>query len=193
MAACAAAARRPLAVEPTCLTLPSHYHTRAPHALQNLLCMKIASEMGVAIAGPWLTWVKASIVPAAAGLMLTPLLMYKLFPPEIKDTPEAPKVRRRRRSCASRRRQAAVCSAPSQPVVCSASVAVLRLRPLRASTAAHPSLGARPRCSPTHWCFHPASALPAPAQLATQRLEKMGPMSRDEKIMLGTMGAAVCL
>lgn len=36
---------------------------------------------------------QASIVPAAAGLLLTPLLMYKLFSPEIKDTPEAPKVR----------------------------------------------------------------------------------------------------
>ena len=120
--------------------------------------MKLAAEMGVAIASPWVTWVKvgaeagclaaggvyegprlcslagaaaahltpevcsaaagvlcvlpsqlrwaaphptppshyppqASIVPAAAGLLLTPLLMYKLFAPEIKDTPEAPKVR----------------------------------------------------------------------------------------------------
>jgi di/tricarboxylate transporter len=26
------------------------------------------------------------------GLAITPLLMYTLFPPEIKDTPEAPKV-----------------------------------------------------------------------------------------------------
>ncbi|PRW20804.1 Dicarboxylate transporter chloroplastic [Chlorella sorokiniana] len=89
-------------------------------AAQNLLCMKLASEMGVMVASPWVTWVKASIVPAAAGLLLTPLLMYKLFAPEIKDTPEAPK-------------------------------------------------------------------------LAAERLEKMGPMSRDEKIMLATMGAAVCL
>lgn len=106
--------------------------------------MKLASEMGVVIGAPWVTWVKvglrwghlrrtftlqgvhacsawfncpfsswlsctppciltsaatarrppaqASIVPAAAGLLLTPLLMYKLFAPEIKDTPEAPKV-----------------------------------------------------------------------------------------------------
>lgn len=27
-------------------------------AAQNLLCMKLASEMGVAMPGPWLTWVK---------------------------------------------------------------------------------------------------------------------------------------
>ena len=36
---------------------------------------------------------QASVVPALAGLLITPLLMYKLFAPEIKDTPEAPKVR----------------------------------------------------------------------------------------------------
>ncbi|KAL4428826.1 hypothetical protein ABPG77_005264 [Micractinium sp. CCAP 211/92] len=89
-------------------------------AAQNLLCMKLAAEMGVAIAAPWVTWVKASVVPALAGLLITPLIMYNLFAPEIKDTPEAP-------------------------------------------------------------------------QLASERLEKMGPMSRDEKIMLGTMAAAVCL
>jgi len=35
---------------------------------------------------------QASIVPALTGLLLTPLLVYKLFAPEIKDTPEAPKV-----------------------------------------------------------------------------------------------------
>ena len=35
---------------------------------------------------------QASVVPAAVGLAITPLLMYTLFPPEIKDTPEAPKV-----------------------------------------------------------------------------------------------------
>lgn len=89
-------------------------------AAQNLLCMKLAAEMGVAVPNAWVTWVKASIVPALCGLLLTPLLMYKLFPPEIKDTPEAPK-------------------------------------------------------------------------LADERLVAMGPMSRDERIMLGTMAAAVCL
>jgi DASS family divalent anion:Na+ symporter len=35
--------------------------------------------------------VQASIVPALTGLLITPLIMYKLFPPEIKDTPDAPK------------------------------------------------------------------------------------------------------
>ena len=35
-------------------------------------------------------WLKAACVPAIVGLAVTPLLVYKLFPPEIKDTPEAP-------------------------------------------------------------------------------------------------------
>ncbi|KAK9815699.1 hypothetical protein WJX72_008247 [[Myrmecia] bisecta] len=89
-------------------------------AAQNLLCLKLASELGAVIASPWLTWFKAAIVPALVGLLVTPLLMYKLSPPEITDTPDAPRQ-------------------------------------------------------------------------ASERLKAMGPMSRDEKIMLGTMGFAVVL
>lgn len=89
-------------------------------AAQNLLCMKLAVELGVVLPGAWVTWFKAAVVPALVGLLITPYIMYKIFAPEIKDTPEAPKI-------------------------------------------------------------------------ASERLVKMGPMSRDEKIMLGTMGAAVCL
>lgn len=89
-------------------------------AAQNLLCLKIATEMGVIIPSAWVTWFKAAVVPSFVCLMLTPLIMYKIFPPEIKETPEAP-------------------------------------------------------------------------SLASKRLESMGPMSRDEKIMLATMGTAVLL
>ncbi|GAB4819400.1 hypothetical protein N2152v2_006446 [Parachlorella kessleri] len=89
-------------------------------AAQNLLCMKLAGELGVTIGSAWITWFKVAVVPAVFGLLLTPLLLYKLFPPTITDTPEAPK-------------------------------------------------------------------------LASERLQNMGPMSRDEKIMLGTMGCAVLL
>ena len=89
-------------------------------AAQNLLCLKIATEMGVLIPSAWTTWFIAAVVPALSCLMLTPLIMYKIFSPEIKETPEAP-------------------------------------------------------------------------ALAAKRLESMGPMGRDEKIMLATMGAAVCL
>ncbi|XP_002988946.2 dicarboxylate transporter 2.1, chloroplastic [Selaginella moellendorffii] len=59
-------------------------------AAQNLLCLKLAEELGVIVANPWVTWLKVAIVPAALSLLSTPLLLYKLYPPEIKDTPEAP-------------------------------------------------------------------------------------------------------
>lgn len=89
-------------------------------AAQNLLCLKLATEMGVVISSPWVTWVKGALAPALVGMLVTPLIIFKLCPPEIKDTPEAPKA-------------------------------------------------------------------------ASERLQKMGPMSRDEKIMLATMGFAVVL
>jgi len=89
-------------------------------AAQNLLCMKLAAELGVQIASPWLTWFTAAVVPAAIGLAITPAILYKLAPPEIKDTPEAPRQ-------------------------------------------------------------------------AMEKLDKMGAMSRDEKIMLATMGFALAL
>lgn len=45
-------------------------------AAQNLLALKLATELGVIIASPWLTWFKAAVVPAFVGLMLTPVLLY---------------------------------------------------------------------------------------------------------------------
>lgn len=60
-------------------------------AAQNLLCLKLASELGVNVASPFITWIKAACVPCIAMILITPLLVYKLSPPEIKSTPEAPK------------------------------------------------------------------------------------------------------
>lgn len=47
-------------------------------AAQNLLCLKLASEMGVVINSPWVTWLKGSFAPALCGLLITPLLIYKV-------------------------------------------------------------------------------------------------------------------
>ena len=47
-------------------------------AAQNLLCLKLATELGVVIPGPWVTWFKAAVVPALCGLLVTPFLMYKV-------------------------------------------------------------------------------------------------------------------
>uniref|UniRef100_A0A7N0VFM7 Uncharacterized protein n=1 Tax=Kalanchoe fedtschenkoi TaxID=63787 RepID=A0A7N0VFM7_KALFE len=59
-------------------------------AAQNLLCLKLAEELGVVIASPWVAWFKAASVPAILSLLATPYILYKLYPPEIRDTPDAP-------------------------------------------------------------------------------------------------------
>lgn len=59
-------------------------------AAQNLLCLKLAEELGVKIGSPWVTWFKVASLPAVVALLLTPLILYKLYPPEVKDTPQAP-------------------------------------------------------------------------------------------------------
>lgn len=47
-------------------------------AAQNLLCMKLAAELGVNIPSPWVTWFKGAAVPALLGLLITPLIMFKV-------------------------------------------------------------------------------------------------------------------
>ncbi|KAJ6816005.1 putative dicarboxylate transporter 2.1, chloroplastic [Iris pallida] len=59
-------------------------------AAQNLLCLKLAEELGVKIASPWVFWFKVASVPSFVALLVTPYLLYKIFPPETKDTPDAP-------------------------------------------------------------------------------------------------------
>ncbi|XP_031262134.1 dicarboxylate transporter 2.1, chloroplastic-like [Pistacia vera] len=61
-------------------------------AAQNLLCLKLAEEIGVIISSPWVFWFKAASLPAIVCLLATPLVLYNLYPPEIKDTPEAPAI-----------------------------------------------------------------------------------------------------
>ncbi|CAL5358301.1 hypothetical protein CsSME_00048156 [Camellia sinensis var. sinensis] len=59
-------------------------------AAQNLLCLKLAEEVGVIVANPWVSWFMAASLPAIVCLLVTPLVLYKLYPPETKDTPDAP-------------------------------------------------------------------------------------------------------
>ena len=49
-------------------------------AAQNLLCLKLATEMGVVISSPWVTWLKGAFAPALLGLLVTPFIMYKVSP-----------------------------------------------------------------------------------------------------------------
>ena len=59
-------------------------------AAQNLLCLKLAEELGVIISSPWVSWFKAASLPALVSLLATPVILYTLYPPETKDTPDAP-------------------------------------------------------------------------------------------------------
>ncbi|KAH7679682.1 Solute carrier family 13 protein [Dioscorea alata] len=59
-------------------------------AAQNLLCLKLAEGLGVVIGNPWISWFKIASLPAIISLLATPYILYKIFPPETKDTPDAP-------------------------------------------------------------------------------------------------------
>ena len=51
-------------------------------AAQNLLCMKLAAELGVLVPSPWVTWFYAAALPALIGIIVTPFLMFKVsWPP----------------------------------------------------------------------------------------------------------------
>ncbi len=60
----------------------------------NPLLTELAAKIGVQIT--WTTWALATIVPGTVNLMLLPLAMYWLYPPEIKHTPEAPAMARQK-------------------------------------------------------------------------------------------------
>ena len=59
-------------------------------AAQNLVCVKIVEELGVVFLNPWVEWFEAASVPGIVALLATPLMLYKLSPPKIKDTPKTP-------------------------------------------------------------------------------------------------------
>lgn len=61
-------------------------------AAQNLLCLKLAEELGVVFTNPWVQWFQAASVPGIVALLATPLIVYKISPPEIKETPDAPAI-----------------------------------------------------------------------------------------------------
>ena len=61
----------------------------APNPLMATLAMKTA---GVDL--NWGTWALAAIVPCILSLLIIPYLIYKIYPPEIKETPEAKHIAR---------------------------------------------------------------------------------------------------
>ena len=51
----------------------------------------VASQMAVqkGYTMSWISWFTAAIVPALIATIVIPLIIYKIFPPEIKETPDA--------------------------------------------------------------------------------------------------------
>ena len=60
----------------------------------NPLAAQLAGDQGVQIS--WTVWAIAALVPGLASLSLVPLLIYKIYPPEIGETPEAAELARGR-------------------------------------------------------------------------------------------------
>jgi anion transporter len=70
-----------------CTTISSGMFITAMAA--NPLAVNLAAEaLGTTIS--WGTWALSALVPGLTCLLLTPALLYVLYPPEVKDTPDAP-------------------------------------------------------------------------------------------------------
>lgn len=61
-----------------------------------MLCLKLAEEIGVIVPNQWVSWFKAACLPGLVSLLLTPFILYYVYPPEMKNTPEAPSVAKKR-------------------------------------------------------------------------------------------------
>jgi len=60
----------------------------------NPLAAELAAQQGVAIS--WALWAVAASVPGLLSLAAVPLVIYRLYPPQITRTPEAPELARQR-------------------------------------------------------------------------------------------------
>ncbi len=54
----------------------------------NPLAVNLAGAEGISIS--WGLWAMAGLVPGLVCLLTVPLILYAIFPPETKDTPDAP-------------------------------------------------------------------------------------------------------
>lgn len=62
----------------------------------NPLAAQLAAEQGVEIT--WTAWAVAAAVPGLISLLVVPYVLYHLYPPEIRETPDAPTMARERLS-----------------------------------------------------------------------------------------------
>ncbi|KRD07279.1 2-oxoglutarate translocator [Flavobacterium sp. Root901] len=56
----------------------------------NPMCQKFAENLGIHIS--WTSWAIAALIPGLTAFFVIPFLLYKIYPPELKKTGDAPKV-----------------------------------------------------------------------------------------------------
>ncbi|WP_394665813.1 anion permease [uncultured Chryseobacterium sp.] len=78
------------------LTLNSYYMNLIASSMfltgtaSNPMCQKFAAGFGIDIT--WMSWAAAGFVPGLVAFFVVPLVLYKLYPPELKKTGDAPKM-----------------------------------------------------------------------------------------------------
>ncbi len=78
------------------LTLNSYYMNLIASSMfltgtaSNPMCQKFAAGFGINIT--WMSWAAAGFVPGLVAFFVVPLVLYKLYPPELKKTDGAPKM-----------------------------------------------------------------------------------------------------
>jgi len=78
------------------LTLNSYYMNLITSSMfltgtaSNPMCQKFAANLGIDIT--WMSWAVAGFIPGMAAFFIVPLVLYKLYPPELKKTSDAPKI-----------------------------------------------------------------------------------------------------
>ena len=60
----------------------------------NPLAVQMAGDLGIEIT--WARWALAAVVPGLISLLVVPFVLYKLYPPQIKETPGAAEMARRK-------------------------------------------------------------------------------------------------
>ena len=56
----------------------------------NPMCQKFALNLGIKIS--WMSWAAAAIVPGLCAFFVIPFVLYKIYPPELKKTGDAPQI-----------------------------------------------------------------------------------------------------
>lgn len=60
----------------------------------NPMCQKFALNLGIKIT--WMSWALAALVPGLVAFFVIPLVLYKIYPPELKSTKDAPAIARQK-------------------------------------------------------------------------------------------------